>query len=74
MYIFQIIIGILIIIVGLYHIFKYESVLKIIHTSYKNTLFFKDENQLKARKKFMTIFGVIWILLGFYLIVFGLIG
>ena len=65
---FTLILGILLIIFGVVHICRPTKVHRIFISLNRNNPFLRDEKQRSARPIFIILFGVIWILVGIYII------
>jgi len=67
----KIIAGIILVILGLCHIIKPNTISMLIKKIYEYNPFLRDEKQRFARTKFILFFGIIWILTGLFVIFFG---
>jgi cadmium resistance protein CadD (predicted permease) len=63
--------GIILIFLGLYLIIKPSTVSTIIKKVYEYSPFLRDEKQRLVRTKFIVFFGIIWILVGLFIMFFG---
>jgi len=61
--------GVLLAVLGIVHIFKPNIISNTIISSYSRSPFIKNEAQLYARKGFIKFFGMVWILLGLYIVI-----
>jgi uncharacterized membrane protein HdeD (DUF308 family) len=60
----KIILGIFLVIVGLFHIIRPYKVLRVLDESYRYNPFLKNKKQRVIHPKFIIIFGIAWILVG----------
>ena len=67
----KIIAGIFLILFGVIQVMIPQKMTDIIKQNYKSNPLFKDKNQLKANPRFVVAFGVIWIIVGLMVILFG---
>ena len=65
-------VGILVIIVGFFHVFRPKQISGVLKDSYRHSPIFKRESDLESRAKFIMILGLVWISLGLYTLILSL--
>jgi len=59
-------VGVILIIIGLFHIIAPHKVSETIRITYKHSPFIKNNKQLTLRQSFVIFFGIIWMLVGLF--------
>ena len=67
----KIAISIFLIFLGLFHIIKPRKVSEIIKNAYKYNPLLKNEKQRTSRQTFIIILGIVWVLVGLYVMFFA---
>jgi len=60
--------GAILILVGLIHILSPATIQTLVKSVYAKSIFTRKEKDLEARSNFIILFGIIWILLGLFLL------
>jgi hypothetical protein len=65
--------GTILIFIGIIHIASPEKVSRFIRSVYSKSPFVKDEKALGARRAFIVVLGIVWFLLGSFLLIQSLV-
>ena len=61
--------GGILIILGIIHLVSPDTISKLIKSVYVKSPFVKNEEALSVRKGFILAFGIVWLLLGLFLVI-----
>jgi len=68
---FQVIPGMILVVFGLIHILSPARIRSLIKAVYANSFFVRNGKDLEARSGFISLFGLIWILAGLFVLFFA---